>query len=155
MVSPEDTKGKRVVVKFARRYSEEAHKVLTEKPLAPKFLYYKAHKVHFVVMERIDARPMETGYAPESKGKSIGLLRKALTTYCMTAVSSLVREPDILIAEDNDLKLVDFEWAGKVGEVLYPGMINMEIPWPEGVEGWKKMRLSTTNGGSRRSLGLS
>ena len=37
------------------------------------------------------------------------------------------------------LQLIDFDWAGKVGEVCYPPFLNPSIPWPEGAEAYEKV----------------
>jgi len=46
-----------------------------------------------------------------------------------------------MITKDG-LKLVDFDWCGKEGEVRYPTNISSEIEWPEGVEGEGKIMIT-------------
>ncbi|KAI6126839.1 hypothetical protein F5141DRAFT_1248665 [Pisolithus sp. B1] len=46
-----------------------------------------------------------------------------------------LREPNIMVTPDDEVtvRLIDFDWAGKDGEVLYPITISPDIPWLEGV----------------------
>lgn len=37
---------------------------------------------------------------------------------------------------EKDIKLVDFDWAGKVNEVCYPYNVNIiDVEWPDTVQG--------------------
>lgn len=45
-----------------------------------------------------------------------------------------LREPKILIGKDG-MRLVDFDWSGKKGEVQYPVDVSRKIKWPEDFKG--------------------
>ena len=51
-----------------------------------------------------------------------------------------IRRPNILIGADNAVKLVDFDWAGKIREARYPPHVNLNLDGldrPDWVEGEK------------------
>ena len=50
-----------------------------------------------------------------------------------------LREPNVMITKES-LKLVDFDWSGRQGEVRYPVDISRRIEWPEGVKGEGEIR---------------
>jgi serine/threonine protein kinase len=142
--SPDDMKGNRVVVKFVRRYSPEAHHLLADSSLAPRLLHHELIPntgIHFVVMEHIKAKEVGEDYLKVRE--NMESLRKALEKLHEEGfVFGDLREPNILIAEGSgDLKLVDFDWCGKAGEVRYPVNINKEIEWPGAVVGGEKIEL--------------
>lgn len=41
-----------------------------------------------------------------------------------------LRRPNILADKEGCVRLIDFEWSGKAGLVLYPALLNPEITWP-------------------------
>ena len=41
-----------------------------------------------------------------------------------------VREYNLLTNEAGDVKLIDFDWAGKAGTVRYPHNLNDGVEWP-------------------------
>lgn len=47
-----------------------------------------------------------------------------------------LREPNIMVTPDDEItvRLIDFDWAGKDGEVQYPVLISPSIQWPAGVK---------------------
>ena len=135
-VASDGSEGREIVVKFAESYSEEAHRMLAAETLAPELLHCEriSDEVHFVVMDYFDGRPMEeSDLEGEDKDTLIKSLRKALDILHKRGfVFGDLREPNILIS-GGDLRLVDFDWCGKVGEAFYPQNISMEIVWPSGV----------------------
>ena len=51
-----------------------------------------------------------------------------------------LRRPNILISkviDDNHIKLIDFDWSGKVEQVRYPHYMNPSLTWPSGAESGK------------------
>lgn len=49
-----------------------------------------------------------------------------------------LRAPNIMI-EAGHPYVIDFDWAGKEGTVVYPADINMEHSWAQGVKGGEKI----------------
>lgn len=44
-----------------------------------------------------------------------------------------VRDTNIMLSPDGEIMLVDFDWAGKAGEIRYPMNVNREDIWrPDG-----------------------
>jgi hypothetical protein len=62
---------------------------------------------------------------------------------------------DMMVNENGPIfSVIDFDWAGKVGEVCYPPFLNPRIPWPPGAKALRRlerttMPLSSTVGGTR------
>ncbi|PBK86629.1 hypothetical protein ARMGADRAFT_1035486 [Armillaria gallica] len=102
--------GQKVVVKFVQRYGEEAHRLLAELQLAPALLYAGGCGVasQMIVMEYIQG------------------IKKAIKTGLDTLhnedlVYGDPRRQNIMVTdEENRIRFIDFDWAGKIGEVRYP-----------------------------------
>ena len=142
-MEPPGGEGRDIVVKFTRRYSEEAHRLLAQHSLAPKLLHYEMIKgtgILFVVMDHIEVTTTEDGALEgESGPKRAGWLREAVKLlHDQGFVFGDLRRPNILI-EENGLKLVDFDWCGKFGEARYPATVSRDIEWPEGVNGEERI----------------
>ena len=45
-----------------------------------------------------------------------------------------------MITKDEEVKLIDFNWAGEEDQAKYPSLISPEISWPEGVKPLALMR---------------
>ena len=45
-----------------------------------------------------------------------------------------LRPPNIMIIKANEVKLIDFNWAGENGQAKYPYLMSPGINWPEGVK---------------------
>jgi len=41
------------------------------------------------------------------------------------------------LRQKKKIKLIDFDWAGKAGDVKYPSFLSPKIGWPAGAEGGK------------------
>jgi serine/threonine protein kinase len=139
---------KKVVVKFTRTYCEEAHRLLAEHFLAPELLHHEVIEgtgIHLVVMDYVEVTTTKEGALKvESGSEHVGLLRKAIQLlHAQGFVFGDLREPNVLIA-GAELKLVDFDWCGKIGEACYPTNINMSegIPWPDGVRAEGKIQIA-------------
>ena len=51
-----------------------------------------------------------------------------------------LRGPNIMIGNNNQVKFIDFEWAGKRGEATYPMLLNTEIGWHNDVVAGGKIK---------------
>ena len=44
-----------------------------------------------------------------------------------------LRLPNILVTTDDEVKIINFDWSGKAGEVYYPSILNEDLKWHPGV----------------------
>ena len=117
-----------VVVKFTHSYCGAAHRLLAEMSLAPRLWY----------CEKVETVGMYVVVMDLASGEYIGIhcqdrrldskLRTAIQTlHDMKFVHGDLREPNILVTEDGDVKIIDFDWCGKDGEVRYPSDISLGV----------------------------
>ena len=45
-----------------------------------------------------------------------------------------LRSPNVMITNANEVKLIDFNWAGEEGQAKYPSLISSDIKWAAGVK---------------------
>ena len=135
--------GEMAVVKFVARYGADAHQALAEAGMAPRLRFCGS------LDGRDDVRDAPTESAKDVFGLHLGPLRMVVMDYVggthfealeedqrpkdlhkkvKTMVSHLhslnfvfgdLRPPNIMVS-DGEVLLVDFDWAGKCGEVHYP-----------------------------------
>lgn len=128
--------GYTVVIKFAKlRYGREVHEHCTAMGFAPLLL---AHEElpggwHFCVMEMIkSAVPIWTVDRSLVEPKLREVLR---ILHAANFVHGDLRIYNMLWdADTQQLKLVDFDWAGVQGTLRYPPFLCPEVAWPQGVE---------------------
>jgi serine/threonine protein kinase len=144
---------KSVVVKFVQRYGEEAHRVLAEKNLAPQLLYFGKVAVEhgdpsyghlrMVVMQYVDGMTLD-------KAKRIGQVPATLVDQVQLALHHLhtkslvfgdLRPSNIMITKNQDVKLIDFDWAGTHQRSRYPLLMSPVLRWPSGVGGLSVMEM--------------
>ena len=107
----------KVVVKFTEAYGKDAHRVAHEDGFAPK-LYYceKVESVGMwvVVTDFVLSVSVHVSSVAEP-------LRKAVKTlHDKGFVFGDLREPNVLVTEEGEVQLIDFDWAGHAGEARYP-----------------------------------
>ncbi|PVG00171.1 hypothetical protein CPB86DRAFT_755649 [Serendipita vermifera] len=157
---------RQVVVKFVYNYSgtygTAVHQHLYSLELAPR-LYY-AEELHrglvMVVMEHLSFEKGSEGWVELDifKGK-LGSMANAVRNKLENIVDSLqdqqmvhadLRPTNIMVKVDREnnilthnnepiLRVVDFDWSGKVNEVRYPPTLNPNIPWPTGAGPYEKV----------------
>jgi hypothetical protein len=131
-------------VKFTRKYSDKVHRFLARLGYAPQHRASVALPGGWkmVVMDFSDYSPL--------RGVALPLqLRHVVKTKVLDIVRTLhnngfvhgdIRDANILLDRDTlspdgcSVHLIDFDWAGNIGEVTYPMRINTKtITRPEGV----------------------
>ena len=133
---------KDVVIKFVQRYGEEAHSLLAGENLAPQLLYHGKIGVlegspsyghlRMVVMEYIDGETFDK--AKQIPSNWVDQVRHALEVlHSHGYVFGDLRQPNIMVTRNNDIKLIDFDWAGTQQESRYPLLISPNLEWPAGV----------------------
>ncbi|TBU36363.1 hypothetical protein BD309DRAFT_878497 [Dichomitus squalens] len=163
LVADKSDRGHKLVVKFVERYGKEAHELLAQHGRAPTLLYCGD------VWSTVPGLAGRTGYGPWKmvvmdyvKGRTAADLdevpdgvrdavRSALVIlHERGMVHGDIRLPNIIIEDDRNgdedeedmgkrTRIVDFDWAGKEGEVRYPHDLS-ERQWVEGVEDYVLIR---------------
>ncbi|KAF4586611.1 hypothetical protein EYR40_010623 [Pleurotus pulmonarius] len=139
IVQPSKHNGQLIVVKFAARYSAEAHELLALADMAPKLLhcgqtlpgragllliameYLSGVTAHCLTLEEwrfydINSNVRKIVSVLHNKGFVFGDLR-----------------PQNLMYVSGSFKLIDFDWAGKEGEARYPPFASTGIHCPPAV----------------------
>ena len=131
-----------IVVKFVDcHYGEDVHRFLAEQGLAPKLLYFGKvapngptyGPYRMVVMDFVEGCTLAV--LPENfLPAAINQLEKIVTLLHQNGfVYGDLRAPNVMITTgDKSVKLIDFDWAGKAGEAVYPALLSPSIKWPPG-----------------------
>lgn len=124
----EDTK-QQIVVKFTSSYGDDVHRHLGGKALAPK-LYgvQKVSGITMVVMEYVEGAFWPNAPTDQQK-KNIRAVQQELRDGGF--VHGDLRPSNILVGDDF-VKVLDFDWAGKQGETVYPSHLHPRIDWAPG-----------------------
>jgi serine/threonine protein kinase len=142
---------KSIVVKFVQRYGEDAHRLLAKENLAPELFYYghigvqdeapSYGHLRMVVMEYIDGDTLDK--AKRIPRTSRDQIRRALDLLHQSGyVFGDLRQPNVMITKNQEIKLIDFDWAGEHMKARYPLLISRNLPWPDGVEALSLMETS-------------
>ncbi|KAL4245199.1 hypothetical protein ABKN59_009927 [Abortiporus biennis] len=124
------------IVKFTNSYSKDAHNCLAEASLASKVWHCSREQscgnFWVIVMDYIKG---ETALAHEKLSEATKTdVKRALRILRKNRfVFGDLRRQNVMVCEDKSVRFVDFDWAGKVGEVRYPPDINPDIQWPVSV----------------------
>ena len=50
-----------------------------------------------------------------------------------------MRLSNLMVGPNDSVKIIDFDWSGKVGEAVYPPLLNPEIDWHPDVKAGAKI----------------
>ncbi len=126
----------KVVVKFTPTYSAAAHEIAYGESCAPKLWFCEkvatVGGLFVVVMDFVEGRTLHSKSTVSQK--VIGKLRKTLAAlHRQNHVYGDLRGPNVVVFVeangDEFVMLLDFDWGGEEGVVVYPADINMEIGW--------------------------
>ncbi|KAI9463374.1 hypothetical protein F5148DRAFT_1313294 [Russula earlei] len=128
--------GKLVFVKFVQRYSKEAHEQCVKLRCAPNLLGFERLPGGWimVVMDYLDG-DQYSDFVCVEQTDNVNLknaMTAALTDLHQAGfVHGDVRDVNTLVNNNNPsgFMLVDFDWAGKIGEVRYPPNVNRNDIW--------------------------
>jgi serine/threonine protein kinase len=137
-----------IVVKFVERYSERAHRTLEKDGRAPLLLYHGSlhsdpeqpsyDSLSMVVMEYITGGTLALAKSKMSRdmiAKVQSELQCALTLlHDNDLVFGDLRPPNVMITKEKKVMLIDFDWAGEVGQVRYPHLLSPAVMWPKDVQ---------------------
>ncbi|KAF5309866.1 hypothetical protein D9619_010368 [Psilocybe cf. subviscida] len=128
------------VVKFTQQYCSALHRLLAERGMAPALRYCGRidastpyQKWQMVVMDYYDGRPPTEEQAPEIRDD----IKKTVTIgHEAGFVFGDIRRPNVLVGKaDGQVKLIDFDWAGKADEARYPpDMSDNDMLWVAGMK---------------------
>jgi hypothetical protein len=128
---------RKVVVKFTPTYCAAAHEIAYKENCAPKLWFCEkvatvGMGLFVVVMDFVEGRTLHAKSTVSQK--VIGQLRKTLAAlHRQNHVYGDLRGPNIVVFVDENgdefVELLDFDWGGEEGVVLYPADINMEVSW--------------------------
>ncbi|RIB15798.1 hypothetical protein C2G38_1876707, partial [Gigaspora rosea] len=136
------------------RYSLDAHKLLSEVGYSPKVFTTSAVPGNWILiyMEYLNNHSILyhiTSNLDDQKRSSLRKKIEEVVKYLhnLGYVHGDLREGNILVRQlegnEFDVKLIDFEWSGKVGSVYYSPFMNHEdIKWPDRAEDWKLVTKS-------------
>lgn len=119
-----------ICIKFTRRYSMSAHEFCAKKGWAPELLGYEELPGgwRMIVMEDMVEHQLLNRSSAEDQEELHAKLRQILTElHAAGMVHGDFRDSNILtkrVQTGVDVKLVDFDWAGVVGEARYPANVN-------------------------------
>jgi hypothetical protein len=134
------------VIKFAWQYSEAAHKCLMSLSSAPEL--YECVQISAdwtaVVMQRSRFKPLR-GYPLTSEQQEkvrckvenvVRALHKGGFVHGDIRDTNILVNPDMLDSDNVAIHTIDFDWAGQIGEALYPPGVNTtSVKRPSGVKG--------------------
>ncbi|TFY57990.1 hypothetical protein EVG20_g8326 [Dentipellis fragilis] len=128
--------GANIVVKYVERYGVEVHRTLADAGYAPKLLYfgspypdiagYSYTGAHMVVMEYIEG---ETSPESLTEDECDALSDAVDVLHRAGYVNGDVRVLNLILPVDGGVKIIDFDWAGKDGEVVYPSDLTEGVVW--------------------------
>ena len=126
-----------VMVKICKgKYGEAVHRAMTDEDHSPRLIdcLKVTDDTFLVVMEKFDSEMLDVYWKSvvecekESKRRTIEQQLRNILSFMhrQRYVHGDLREPNILVSGKSEIKLkiVDFNWAGKVGEVVYPLDLN-------------------------------
>ena len=135
--------GRDVIVKFSKHYGRKVHEFCADAGFAPRLLHFEVLPSNwvFVVMEKLDLLPVSRApvQAIEIRDKVLNILNRLETA---RLVHGDLREGNLFWDSSNKrVVLIDFDWSGPDGAVVYPPFMNSNIMWPPGAETNKPLRI--------------
>ena len=141
------TGGTKVLVKFTRRYSKEAHQHCAEAGLAPNLLGFQSLLTgwYMIVMEYLDPQTYRTlGPEDGSDSRLVEAIKRVVAVLHgggfvhgdIRDINFLTRHQWSAEEKARNALLLDFDWAGVSGIAKYPPHVNRQtVKRPEGAEG--------------------
>jgi serine/threonine protein kinase len=127
-----------ICIKFVRQYSSEAHVFCASRGFAPELKGFDKLPGgwYMVVMEDISDTYREVNSSADLVQHCDEIAKKIDELHQHHYVHGDIRNTNVMVRKDGEagFMLVDFDWAGIIGEVRYPSNINItEMRRPEGV----------------------
>jgi len=138
-----------VIIKFVQHYAVDCHKACHELGFSPELIACEpiAGGWYIVVIEFLEDYEPLSEIRRHSKDEwqviKIETMEMVTKMHSKGFVHGDMRLPNILIKEsgsEHSLKIIDFDWAGMLGEAKYPPFLNQEINWHPDVGFGKKIK---------------
>lgn len=124
---------KEVCIKFVHHYSKDAHEACASLGCAPKLHAFETSPGGWfmVVMDRLAPEGYATLWEVALTKRTFDTIRNCLVRlHQMGYVHGDVRDMNIMVSKrDGTSVLIDFDWAGKIGDVRYPMNVNRAGIW--------------------------
>jgi serine/threonine protein kinase len=148
MFLAKNTQGRTVFIKFTRKYSATAHEYCSDRGVAP--ILHAVERLpggwFMVVMDYLDSTLYSHPLAPippDDRSALYSRIKRAMDIlHDGGFVHGDFRDINMMIRnkaqfttldEDPGVMLLDFDWAGKNGDIRYPPNVNTELWRPPGV----------------------
>ena len=127
----------KVCIKFVRQYSKEAHLKCASLGFAPALRGFELIPGgwYLVVMDFIDDEYHDLKRSPAIASYETEVQEKVTSLHEAGFVHGDIRSVNIMVKKDDSpgIMLIDFDWAGVMGEVRYPMNVNdVDIRRPYG-----------------------
>jgi serine/threonine protein kinase len=127
----------KICIKFVRRYSKEAHLVCSSLGFAPTLRGFELIPGgwYMVVMDFIDDMYHDLKDSPTKASFEAEVREKVTNLHQAGYVHGDIRNTNIMVKKNGSrgIILVDFDWAGAIGEARYPMNVNdVDIKRPYG-----------------------
>jgi len=124
-------------IKFVRCYSKEAHLKCSSLGFAPLLRGFEhvSGGWYMVVMDFIDDSYQELHDSPSKDSFHLEVRQKVIRLHQEGYVHGDIRTTNVMVKKNGDpgIILVDFDWAGVIGEVRYPMNVNIvDVKRPNG-----------------------
>ncbi|KAI9462714.1 hypothetical protein HD554DRAFT_2195842 [Boletus coccyginus] len=131
-----------VCIKFVRHYSKDAHEACASLGCAPKLHAFETLPGGWfmVVMDKLAPEEYTTLWEVTPTKQSFDSIKNYLVQLHQKGyVHGDVRDTNIMVSKrDGTCMLVDFDWAGKIGDVQYPVNVSRDGIWrPSGAVDWQ------------------
>ena len=126
-----------ICIKFVRRYSSKAHSFCASRGFAPQLKGFDKLPGgwYMAVMEDISEAYRQAESAADLEGCCDDIVKKLGEFHQHHHVHGDIRNTNVMVRKDGEagFMLVDFDWAGENGKVLYPSNVNVtEVKRPVG-----------------------
>ncbi len=118
---------KRICIKFVRRYGKDVHLWFARRGSAPELIAFETLPGgwYMVVMELLDTSWIllaDMERRPQELKRRIHV--DLVELHQQKMVHGDLRDTNIMVREGLEFMVLDFDWAGGLGEVMYPPFIN-------------------------------
>ncbi|RUS19244.1 hypothetical protein BC937DRAFT_87785 [Endogone sp. FLAS-F59071] len=128
-----------VIVKFSKTYSKKCHRACYKLGISPELFACKRIPGGWYIVVMALLKNHDTLYTlAQCRQLSQSIKKQAVEAVKKMHEKGFVhgdmRLPNIMAGPNNSIKIIDFDWAGKRGEAVYPFFRNLELEWHDDVK---------------------